>query len=42
MRARSWRWLQTRILGLLDERGTRLWRALQPKSDKQHEHVDDE
>ena len=30
------------ILGLLDTRGTRLWRALQPPSDQHHEHVDEE
>jgi len=32
MRARSWRWLQTRIFGLLNA-DTRLHRALVPDSD---------
>lgn len=33
MAARSWRWLETRILGLLSA-DTRLYRALAPRRDK--------
>jgi hypothetical protein len=34
LRARTWRWLKARILGLLDEPDSRLYRTLipQPKS----------
>ncbi|HEY9353809.1 MAG TPA: hypothetical protein VIP28_11185 [Nocardioides sp.] len=30
LRARTWRWLKARIAGLLDDTGSRLFRALNP------------
>ncbi|WP_188126988.1 hypothetical protein [Actinoplanes lobatus] len=41
MRARSWRWLQTRIVQLLSEPKTRIARALRSPAEE-HEPVDDE
>lgn len=31
MAGRSWRWLETRIVGLLTDTNTRTWRALNPQ-----------
>lgn len=41
MRVRSWRWLQTRIIGLLSKPKSRLARAVKP-SPEEHEEHDDE
>lgn len=35
VRARSWRWLKTRIAGLFDDPRTRLFRALSPRREEQ-------
>ena len=31
LRSRTWRWLKTRIIGLLDQPETRLYRILNPQ-----------
>jgi hypothetical protein len=42
MRARSWRWLQTRIVQLLSEPKTRIARAMKPPPEQEHDPVHDE
>jgi hypothetical protein len=33
LRARTWRWLRVRIIGLMDDSGSRLYRILNPQPD---------
>lgn len=42
MRSRSWRWLQTRIVGLLSLPKSRLTLAMRPPPEQEHEPVPDE
>lgn len=42
MRSRSWRWLQTRIVGLLSLPKSRLTSAMRPPPEQEHEPVPDE